>query len=129
MDELISAFFEAAERVADLLDDPETAKRWDDPSALEGLSVGGLAAHLTQGVTYIDRLLGAAEAIRDVTGESFRLPYQQDLLNRVVQQAEAALGAVEFRRQCDQGRRLSTEEALALALTQLASHDGEDLLG
>jgi mycothiol maleylpyruvate isomerase-like protein len=57
MDELINAFFEVAERVVDLLDDPETAKRWDEPSALEGLSVGGLAAHLTQGVTYIHRLL------------------------------------------------------------------------
>ncbi|MCA1843492.1 MAG: maleylpyruvate isomerase N-terminal domain-containing protein, partial [Actinobacteria bacterium] len=54
-------YFEAAECVADLLDDPETAKRWDDPSALEGLSVGGLAGHLTMGITSILRLLDGPE--------------------------------------------------------------------
>ena len=61
MNDLTSTFFEAAECVADLLDDPETAKHWDDPSALEGLSIGGLAAHLTQGLTYIHRLLDGSD--------------------------------------------------------------------
>ena len=57
MDDVFSTFFEVAESVADLLDDPETTKRWEEPSALQGLSVGGLAAHLMMGVAYIHRLL------------------------------------------------------------------------
>ena len=69
-----------------------------------------------------------AQAIRDVTGESFRFPDQEALLKQLVEEAEAALGAVEFKHECDRGRRLTTAEALALALTQLASQDGEDLL-
>lgn len=57
MDDSFSSFFEVAEYVADFLEDPETAKRWEEPSALRGLSVGGLAAHLVMGVAYIHRLL------------------------------------------------------------------------
>ncbi|MCA1843491.1 MAG: tetratricopeptide repeat protein, partial [Actinobacteria bacterium] len=93
------------------------------------LELAAVVKGATTGISIpVARLLGAAEAIRDVTGESFRLPYQEGVLNRLVQQAEVALGAVEFKRECDQGRRLTTEEALTLALAQLASHDGEDLL-
>jgi hypothetical protein len=91
-----------------------------------------LAAVIRCGTTGISipvaRLLGAAQAIRDVTGESFRFPYQAELLNRLVQEAENTLGPVEFHHECDRGRRLATEEAIALALSQLASQDGEDPL-
>jgi hypothetical protein len=45
-----------------------------------------------------------------------------------VQEAEATLGSVEFKHECDRGHRLATEEAIALALSQLASQDGEDPL-
>jgi predicted ATPase/DNA-binding SARP family transcriptional activator/class 3 adenylate cyclase len=83
----------------------------------------------TTGVTIpVIRLLGAAQAIRDMTGESFRFPYQETLLNRLVEDAEATLGTVQFKHECDRGRRLTTAEAIALALTQLTSQDGEDLL-
>jgi hypothetical protein len=57
MNEIFSTFFEAADNVAGLLEDAETARRWDDPSALQGLSVGGLAAHLMQGLAIVHRLL------------------------------------------------------------------------
>ena len=57
MDDIFRSFFEVADSVAELLEDPETANRWEDPSALQGLSVGGLAAHLMMGVAYIHRLL------------------------------------------------------------------------
>ena len=73
------------------------------------------------------RLLGAAQAIRDVTGESFRFPYHEARLNRLVEDAEAVLGSAEFKREWDRGSRLATEEAVTLALTQLALEDGEDL--
>lgn len=59
MDDTLRAFFDITDRVADLLDDPETTKRWKEPSALRGLSVGGLAAHVTMGAAYILRLLDA----------------------------------------------------------------------
>jgi hypothetical protein len=65
MHDLIDTYFEVAECAADLLDDPETAKRWDEPSALEGLSVGGLVAHIAMGPRYILHLLdgpGVADA-------------------------------------------------------------------
>ena len=61
MHDLIDTYFEVAECAADLLDDPETAKRWDEPSALEGLSVGGLVAHITMGSRYILHLLDGPE--------------------------------------------------------------------
>jgi len=76
----------------------------------------------------VARLLGAAQAIRDVTGESFRFPYQEALVNRCVHEAEATLGPAEFKDECDRGRHLATEEAIALALSQLASEGGEDSL-
>jgi hypothetical protein len=75
------------------------------------------------------RVLGAAQAVRDVTGESFRFPYHEVLLKRLVEDAEAALGAEEFKRERDQGSRLATEEAVALALTQVGLQDREDLRG
>jgi hypothetical protein len=65
MEDVFSTFFDAADHVADLLEDAETAKRWDDPSALRGVSVGGLAAHLMQGVAYIHRLLDGPDADSD----------------------------------------------------------------
>jgi len=83
----------------------------------------------TAGVSIpVARLLGAAQAVRDVTGESFRLPYQEELLLPLVHEAEAVLGPAEFKQECDRGRRLTTEESIALALTQLVSQDGEDSL-
>ncbi len=42
----VTAFFEAAELTAEVLGADEVAKRWAEPSALAGLSVGGLASHV-----------------------------------------------------------------------------------
>lgn len=65
MENVFSTVFEAAENIVELLDDPETAKRWEEPSALQGFSVGGLIAHLLMGATYMHRLLDGPE---NVTG-------------------------------------------------------------
>jgi len=65
MDEIFTTFLEAAESVGDLLDSPETAKRWNDPSALQGLCVGGLAAHLMQALAYVHRLLDTPDETSD----------------------------------------------------------------
>jgi len=65
MDDIFRTYFEAADHVGDLLEDSETAKRWDDPSALRGVSVGGLAAHLMHGVAHIHRLLDGPDEDAD----------------------------------------------------------------
>jgi hypothetical protein len=77
----------------------------------------------------VARMLGSAQATRDLTGESFRFPYQEALLNPLVEEAEATLGSEVFRQECERGRRLTTDEAIARALAQLALQDGEDGLG
>lgn len=50
-------YLDAARTGLDLLARPEVAERWAGPSALEGFSVGGLAAHLAA------QILAAAEAL------------------------------------------------------------------
>lgn len=50
---------EAVDAAADLMSHPSVAAGWDEPSALEGMTVGGLAAHLVRAagatLTYLDR--------------------------------------------------------------------------
>ncbi len=142
MSEVLTMVLTRVTESAMLLDDIERA-RHSLIEALQFLSeIGGrgwvavsleLAAAVqgaASGVSIpVARLLGAAEAIREVTGESFRLPYQELLLDRLVEQAEIGLGVEEFRSERDHGRRLTAEEALGLGLTQLGSHDREDVLG
>ena len=63
MDDVISTVFEAAESILELLDDPEIFKRWEEPSALQGLSVGGLVAHLLMGAAYMHRMLDGPDGV------------------------------------------------------------------
>lgn len=50
---------EAVTQAAELIATPATAERWDQPSALEGMTVGALAAHLVRAagatIAYLDR--------------------------------------------------------------------------
>ncbi|WP_420623535.1 maleylpyruvate isomerase N-terminal domain-containing protein [Candidatus Poriferisodalis sp.] len=50
---------EAVTKSAELIDTPATAERWDQPSALEGMTVGALCAHLVRAagatIAYLDR--------------------------------------------------------------------------
>lgn len=57
--DVTGAFFRAADHFVELLDDSETAKRWEESSALEDLSIGGLVAHVMQGLVWLERLLEA----------------------------------------------------------------------
>ncbi len=54
-----SLVIEAAERAAELVASPEVAARWNEPSALEDMTVGALAAHLIRAtgatLAYLDR--------------------------------------------------------------------------
>jgi uncharacterized protein (TIGR03083 family) len=57
---VIEAYLSAAGTVAALLRVPELAARWDEPSALPGFRVGGLAGHLARGVFTVEKYLAAA---------------------------------------------------------------------
>ena len=64
-----TALFEAADHFADLLRHRAVAERWDEPSALEHLSVAALAAHAVQGLVWVDRLLDTPPPEEDVPVE------------------------------------------------------------
>lgn len=53
------AFLHAAECAEATVNRPEVAERWLEPSALDGHTVGGLAAHLARAVFTVQRYLDA----------------------------------------------------------------------
>jgi len=57
--EVRSMVIETAAAAADLIAAPEVAQKWDDPSALDGMTIGALAAHLIRAtgatLAYLDR--------------------------------------------------------------------------
>ncbi|GAA1259045.1 maleylpyruvate isomerase N-terminal domain-containing protein [Oryzihumus leptocrescens] len=53
------AFVEAARAAQSLLAHPEVAERWSQPSACEGFTVGGLAAHLATQVLKVPDVLAS----------------------------------------------------------------------
>ncbi|GAA4092389.1 maleylpyruvate isomerase N-terminal domain-containing protein [Actinomadura miaoliensis] len=55
-------FLDTAAAAVRLLEDAAVAERWDDPSALEGMTVGALAAHLAHQIFLVPRLLDAGGA-------------------------------------------------------------------
>jgi uncharacterized protein (TIGR03083 family) len=58
---VIEAYLSAAEAVSGLLRSPELDARWDQPSALAGFQVSGLAGHLARGVFTVEGYLAAPE--------------------------------------------------------------------
>lgn len=67
---------EATEAAATLLASPNVAERWHDPSALDGMTVGALSAHLV-------RAAGAVIAYLDRTDPEARPATQADLLTPI----------------------------------------------
>ena len=65
MDETRAAYLAAAATAVDLLDDPRVEATWDHASALTGMTVGSLAAHLARSVLQVGWFLDG-----DVTGGS-----------------------------------------------------------
>lgn len=61
---------EAVEASATFIASPEVAQRWDDPSALAGMTVGALSAHLIRAagatLAYLDRTDPAARPDREL---------------------------------------------------------------
>lgn len=56
---ILAAFLGAAEQVERMLGSKAVAEHWEDPSALEGYTVAGLAGHLARGVLTAEQYLEA----------------------------------------------------------------------
>lgn len=50
-------FLETVDTVRPLLDHTQLAKRWEEPSCLERMTIGSLTAHLTRAATLVSRYL------------------------------------------------------------------------
>lgn len=63
-------FLSAADTARALLDLPDLADRWNEPSALRRMTIGELCAHLARGVTVVTRYLGSEDGppLRDAPG-------------------------------------------------------------
>ncbi len=92
-----SLVIQAAERAAELVASPEVETRWTEPSALDGMTVGALAAHLI-------RATGATLAYLDRTAPSV----QPEVLLTKVTYFHAALDSPVH----DQIKSVSATEAL-----------------
>lgn len=55
----VDNYLSAADVAVGLLRDPAVAQAWERPSALERLSVGGLAAHLSQQIAFVPQILAS----------------------------------------------------------------------
>lgn len=60
---IADAFVAASRIVADLVDHPEVARRWDEESACAGMTVGGLATHLVGQAVSTARLVPAGPGL------------------------------------------------------------------
>jgi hypothetical protein len=59
LDDVAQAFREAAEAFAEIVAQPEVGKAWEQPSALEGYSVGAIVGHVNAAIGWLGPLLDA----------------------------------------------------------------------
>lgn len=113
---------EAVEVAAELMSRPVIAERWDRPSALDGMTVGALCAHLVRAagatLAYLDRTdpdaRPSGSLLTDVT--YFHAAVDSPIHDRIkdVSADEAAIGPAEMASRCrgladDLSRRLPAE--------------------
>ncbi|MGI5226476.1 maleylpyruvate isomerase N-terminal domain-containing protein [Actinoallomurus sp. CA-142502] len=68
MTDIRDLFLTAADGAAGLLAGPEVADAWDEPSALDRLSVRGLAGHLAGQILFVSQALDGPEAAEETIG-------------------------------------------------------------
>lgn len=91
---------QACDAAADLLADPSVGQAWDEPSALEGMTVGALSAHLVRAagatIAYLDRPAGDGELLDAV--EYFHQAITAPIHDRIkaVSASEATAGQAEL---------------------------------
>lgn len=91
---------DAAEKAADLVESSAVVDRWNEPSALDGMTVGGLAAHLVRAtgatLAYLDRTDPHARPTGDLLTKAdyFRHAIEAPIHERIkeVSADEAAAG-------------------------------------
>ena len=59
LDAVARAFREATDAFADIVDRPEVGQSWGKPSALEGMTVGGIVGHVNAAIGWLGPLLDA----------------------------------------------------------------------
>lgn len=116
------AFLSSADTARTLLDHGELANRWNEPSPLDSMSLGDLAAHLSRAVTVVDTYLdttGSAEPV-DAPGyflavDGIRAPELDGPTARGVRSRAAATsaGGLEAVRSSWDSARLSLEGRLS----------------
>lgn len=100
---------EAVQAAATLIARPAVAERWDQPSALEGMTVGALAAHLVRAagatIAYLDRTDPSAapddELLTPIT--YFHAAVDSPIHDQIktVSANEAGLGQAETAKKCE----------------------------
>jgi hypothetical protein len=120
------AFLHAAERAEMVVNRPEIADQWHEPSVLDGHSVGSLAAHVARSVFTVQRYLVAPAGSGEPTTAAGYLvmvladadPIDSDLHRAVRQRArdEAEAGHAEL---CDRFARARCELAETLPACDL----------
>jgi hypothetical protein len=108
--DLRSLVVEAVAAGADVIADAATADRWEQPSALEGMTVGALCAHLVRAagatIAYLDRTpvdrRPDGELLTPVT--YFRAAVEAPIHNQIrdVSADEAAIGPLAMAAKCRQ---------------------------
>jgi hypothetical protein len=70
---LLGAYLAAVDWLVSLLESESVRAVWDEASAIDGYSVGGVAAHAVQGVVWFEQLLSDPEprGLREVTVTEF----------------------------------------------------------
>ena len=101
---------EAVVAAAQLIGDPIVAARWDDPSALAGMTTGALSAHLVRAagavLAYLDRTDPSARPDGDLLTPvtyfhaAIDSPIHEQI--KVVSSGEAAIGAQALAAKCTQ---------------------------
>ncbi len=85
---------EAAEKAAELVARPEVAQKWEDPSSLEGMTVGALAAHLIRAtgavIAYLERSDPAGQSGEVLTApQYFRAALEAPIHDRIIEVSTA----------------------------------------
>ena len=133
------AFLETSRIAAELIGQPAVQQRWRDPSALEALSVGGLAAHLGRAVLTVEDYLGKAAptpavdtlsapryfASMNVTGDAGK---ELDAAVRKRGEDAAAAGAAEVVATVSDSLQRLAEQLALEPPTRLVSVIGERVL-
>lgn len=125
---VFDAFLHTAERVEMVLNRPEIEEQWNEPSALDGHTIGSLAAHLARSVFTVQRYLEAPAGAGEPTTAAGYLvaalgdadPIDSDLHRGVRERArdEAAAGHADLCARFGRARHDLAETLPACDLTQ-----------